>query len=410
MVTLISRLRSYRRAAHYNITHIRRQSFYALPQAHWTSLAKPPFNILNTLSAVDDAIDANAEIAEAIALSAVQSFVSPSVFEREIAIGNTQIDHVPPWKGKASSTDLDKARSTIRQFYRDWSAEGAAEREACYQPVIKALAEEYQSIAAAQRHQVRVLVPGAGLGRLVFELCAEGYTVEGNEISYHQLMASSYILNHSKAGEQLPLYPWALSFSNHTRRQHQLRRVMIPDVHPGTALNAASEGKEVHAFERMSMSAADFCVLYSEIDQQGKYDVVATVFFIDTAPNLIRYIEAIRNTLKIGGIWVNLGPLLWHFENNPPGQNSRKQKEGSGNDPSLNSADTSNQGIGEVGSVEFTDEEVTQLLEYMGFKIESHSTGEITTGYVQDPESMLSNVYRPSFWIARRVQDSSNAG
>ena len=32
-----------------------------------------------------------------------------------------------------------------------------------------------------------------------------------------------------------------------------------------------------------------------------------------------RYVETIKNCLKSGGIWTNIGPLLWHFENNAPG-------------------------------------------------------------------------------------------
>jgi hypothetical protein len=69
----------------------------------------------------------------------------------------------------------------------------------------------------------------------------------------------------------------------------------------------------------MSMSASDFICLYNDEEHKDVYDAIATVFFIDTAPNLIRYIETIKNCLKAGGIWSNIGPLLWHFENNAPG-------------------------------------------------------------------------------------------
>ena len=47
------------------------------------------------------------------------------------------------------------------------------------------------------RHDVRVLVPGAGLGRLAFEIARLGYAAEGNDFSYHMLMGSNYILNGS---------------------------------------------------------------------------------------------------------------------------------------------------------------------------------------------------------------------
>ena len=40
---------------------------------------------------------------------------------------------------------------------------------------------------------------------------------------------------------------------------------------------------------------------------------MACSFFIDTANNIISYIERIFYVLKPGGFFVNLGPLLYHF-------------------------------------------------------------------------------------------------
>ena len=42
---------------------------------------------------------------------------------------------------------------------------------------------------------VSILVPGAGLGRLAFELAKCGYTCQGNEFSMFMLLASNFILN-----------------------------------------------------------------------------------------------------------------------------------------------------------------------------------------------------------------------
>jgi carnosine N-methyltransferase len=57
------------------------------------------------------------------------------------------------------------------------------------------------------------------------------------------------------------------------------------------------------------------------VDRIGDWDVVATCFFIDTAKNIIQYLEIIHKILKPGGTWINIGPLLYHFENTP-GENS----------------------------------------------------------------------------------------
>ena len=46
----------------------------------------------------------------------------------------------------------------------------------------------------------------------------------------------------------------------------------------------------------------------------GSYDYVATNFFIDTAPNILDYIETIVHVLKEDGVWVNHGPLQWHAD------------------------------------------------------------------------------------------------
>lgn len=313
--------------AHYNTTHLRRQSYYALPQSHWQLLAAPPFSYLDTLSAIDDAIDENADLAMAILHNGLESFGFP--------FGEHSIKDTEPWRGTATSADLDKARSTIRQFYRDWSEEGAPERAASFEPVLEDLRAERLTLKGTS---MNVLVPGAGLARLVFELCKDGFNVEGNEISYHQLLASSYILNHCPRPKTHTIYPWIHNFSNHTSRTAHLQSVQIPDVHPGTDLRrgrlplerAEKEDSATAAPQpgEMTMSASDFLSLYGDEAHKETYSAVATIFFLDTAPNPIRYVEAVRNCLKTGGIWTNVGPLLWHFENNPPGHAGSKTDSG----------------------------------------------------------------------------------
>lgn len=42
---------------------------------------------------------------------------------------------------------------------------------------------------------IKILVPGAGLGRLAFEIAKLGYTCQGNEFSLFMLLASQFVLN-----------------------------------------------------------------------------------------------------------------------------------------------------------------------------------------------------------------------
>ncbi|KXH68433.1 hypothetical protein CSAL01_11093 [Colletotrichum salicis] len=396
----------YAKVAHFNVTHLRRQSFYALPQAHWQLLAAPPFNFLDTLERTDDAIESNAELARAIAHNGLRSF-------HLVPEGSAEEPKLPdPWVGVAKHGDTDKARSTLRQFYRDWSAEGAAERSVCYGPVLHALDRERKarqsssSSAAADAaaaaapvtaEPLKVLVPGAGLGRLVYDLCLNGHDAEGNEISYHQLLASSYILNCTKQAGQHKIYPWVHSFSNHRTRANHLRSCAVPDIHPATELAQAQAVQQVSGtgIGSMSMCAADFLCLYADEEHFEAYDAVATVFFLDTAPNLIRYLETIHHALRPGGVLINFGPLLWHFENNAPGNHGR-DTDGDGDHDANNSS-----GIADPGSFELSDDEVMALVERVGFVVEKRETG-IEAPYIHDGESMLHTTYRASFWVARK--------
>ena len=60
------------------------------------------------------------------------------------------------------------------------------------------------------------------------------------------------------------------------------------------------------------MCAGEFLESYS--DQENEWDCVLTCFFIDTAPVIIEYIDVIYKILKPGGVWINLGPLLYHWQ------------------------------------------------------------------------------------------------
>lgn len=254
---------------------------------------------------------------------------------------------------------------------------------------MRTLQEERTKRASAEplsSHPLKVLVPGAGLGRLVFDLCLNGYEAEGNEISYHQLLASSYILNSCPAAGQHTIHPWIHTFSNHQTRANHLRGYAIPDIHCATELGRAEQKDK--PIGSMTMVAADFLCLYSDEAHEESYDAVATVFFLDTAPNLIRYLETIFWCLKPGGILINNGPLLWHFENNVPGS---RDADGE--------VDTS--GIADPGNFELTDDEVMALVEDIGYRVEKRETG-LHAPYIHDPDSMLSTTYRTSFWVARK--------
>ena len=147
----------------------------------------------------------------------------------------------------------------------------------------------------------------------------------------------------------------------------------------------------------MSMATGDFCVLYSQSEYANTFDVVTSVFFIDTAPNVIRYIETVRNCLKPGGLWINLGPLLWHHAPHKDDDDEKREKKAK--------VQVDDAGIGDPGSVELSNEEVLALVQHFRFTIETEESGNFETGYMTNPRSMLQSNYRPSFWTARKKEN-----
>jgi len=105
-------------------------------------------------------------------------------------------------------------------------------------------------------------VPGAGLGRLAFEIARLGFKCQGNEFSLHMLFTSNFILNKCEEIEQFTIYPNASSWSNNLKFNDQIRSVKFPDISP------IESGSDLFQF---SMTAGDFQEIYNE---KGKiYDL-----------------------------------------------------------------------------------------------------------------------------------------
>ena len=60
-----------------------------------------------------------------------------------------------------------------------------------------------------------------------------------------------------------------------------------------------------------SMAQGEFMDVFG--DDHKKWDCIVTCFFIDTAHNVLDYMHAFNKILKVGGLWVNIGPLHWHY-------------------------------------------------------------------------------------------------
>ncbi|KAJ6636013.1 Carnosine N-methyltransferase [Pseudolycoriella hygida] len=258
--------------------------------------------------------------------------------------------------------DLDKVLVTLKQFARDWSSDGEEERTQCYKPIIDEVLHQFNP-NEVDVSQIKILVPGAGLGRLTYELARRGYYCEGNEFSLFMLIASNFVLNKCVIDNQYTIYPWVHQYVNNAKREDQVKSITFPDVSP-------TQDPPTGEFH---MIAGDFLQVYKEVDY---WECVATCFFIDCANNVAEFIQNIYNILKPGGIWINLGPLLYHY------------------------SDMHNE-----GSVEPTYEDLIIIIKSLGFEIIKNQTG-VKTKYAQNPRSMQQSEYLSVFFVCRKPLES----
>lgn len=158
--------------------------------------------------------------------------------------------------------------------------------------------------------------------------------------------------------------PFLGSWSHHAVEADHHRALSFPEV----PVNASS----------VVLVEGDFISVFN--DKKAHYDVVITYFFIDTARNLMSYFDTIKMVLKRGGLWINLGPLLY--------------------------------GTGPF--VQLTLEEIVDVTEAMNFEYldTSEECGELTlpgrkvrgmyATYNFDERALTQNAYRGQFWVARR--------
>jgi len=258
------------------------------------------------------------------------------------------------------NVNLDKVRSTLHQCVRDWSDLGLPERRMCYEPILRSLCEFFPT--ESERSKIKVLNPGCGLGRLTWEIAKLGFVSQGNEFSYHMLLCSNLILNHAKQQNEFTIYPWIDSVHNVWRFRDQCRKVNIPDQNPRSLPKGAT----------FSMVAGEFLEVYSE---PNSWDVVVTCFFIDTARNVFDYLKTLSLIIPPGGFWINLGPLLYHFED---------MKE---------------------ASVELTYEELRAIIPQFGFEFIKENLG-VSSTYARNELSMLQTAYNSAFFCCRRKPDT----
>lgn len=231
---------------------------------------------------------------------------------------------------KKETDGYDTALQVIHHTTRDWTVGAAPCREETTGWIVRAIIEyssHYDSSHYDECDGLRVLVPGAGLGRLAYEIstCKDlvdmGVVpyVEANDSSVTMVFAAHNILKilqrQQEEGQRSQfkstIFPF-LSDSqvNEIDARKRFEMEAFPDESAIKSYNCYFDLSGTHP--KLSFTIGDFVSTYSQQAKQNQYHAVATSFFIDTATNIYEYIFIMKHILSDNGIWVNCGPVQWH--------------------------------------------------------------------------------------------------
>ncbi|KAF4312315.1 hypothetical protein GTA08_BOTSDO12274 [Botryosphaeria dothidea] len=334
-----------------------RNSYKKIPKKQ-RSLVESKIRYSKKLNTVDHLILKNAEIAHAIVNHGLD-FYEIDMKELEDFVDETQDEPTGD-----SKTNVLQA---MKHFVRDWSEEGLHERQPTFPCIVNAIQREFPVETRTENAApIKVLVPGAGLGRLAHEIAAlEGFEVTANEWSSYMNLAYRYLLTLTTLNSAT-LHPFVDWWSHRTTTTSLTRSITFPDTLPSDTRSP------------VLLVEGDFTTVLTP--SAGTFDTVLTLFFIDTAKNILSYLETIHAMLKPGGVWINFGPLLY------------------GTNPSL----------------QLSLDEVFALAEGLGFVFEEASAecGDVTVEglktrgkevpYGSDKESLARNAYLAQHWVARK--------
>ncbi|BGP54639.1 hypothetical protein JCM8202v2_002226 [Rhodotorula sphaerocarpa] len=257
-----------------------------------------------------------------------------------LAFAQARRDGVPIGLRSQFWRENGRVVETLKHFVRDWSADGQREREVLFPPILEALEREF-----ANPELRKVLLPGCGLARLAYEIAEKGFDTDANDYSHFMGVASRLIFEIARVPDQYEVAPYLHSFSHHRSSANLLRTVSFPDLVPRRDV-------------KLNFVPGDFLELFRA---PNTHDAVVTLFFIDTT---------LFGLLKPGGIWINIGPLLYY--GNP--------------------------------AMELPLEDVLRLVKLVGFEVlEQRELKQAP--YTADDLSMYTFAYDCAFWVARKPID-----
>ena len=263
-------------------------------------------------------------------------------------------------------SEINKLQSTLKLFIRDWTIEGKKERDLTYNPIIEEI-KKYYGENNDKNKNVKILMPGGGLCRLAYDIGKLGFDIDVIEVSYYMIICTDFIFNSNISMNSYKIQPLIHSFNCLKYENSPFQTFDFPDENICEIMNSSNFGK-------INIIPGDFVKSFK--DKKNVYECIVTSFFIDTANNIIEFIEIIYDLLKKDGIWINVGPLLYHFHD-----------------------------IKNEISIELSWEELRKVILKFGFEIKNEKIIDSTYSSVE--ERLKTTIYSCIFFTAVKKENNN---
>lgn len=245
---------------------------------------------------------------------------------------------------------------SICHYSRDWAVEPCREIEPLLQYIRKQCSDLNSSKTLA-------IVPGSGLGRIAHSLATETKFSSVHAVEYSWLMVLMNEFIYSKvSSEKVKIYPYLHTYSNHLSLMDQIRSVEIQH--------------SIKLPQSLQIHHGDFTefdiLTHLKIKESPENLVLVTCFFLDTAENLIEYLQTInRISDNFHGTvrWINVGPLKF----------------------------------GTAAKIEVSNEELKMLIQSMGWKFTDEQKPQLL-GYLTDTLGLWQGYYNVTMWTAEKLK------
>lgn len=292
------------------------------------------------LNTVDEYFEKNNVITSAIVNNAIQKY----------EIQEFELTAVEQQARSSKRNNYFRVVESLCHYSRDWSVQENEE----ITPLLNYIKEKLQS---EKNQNTTVIVPGSGLGKVAHTLASEMNfsSVHAIEFSWLMTLMNEFVYAKMNTGQHLNVYPFLHTYSNHLKTEDQFRSVEIQ----------CSLKKPTN----LSLHTTDFTQFdVKSLDSVSENVAFVTCFFLDTAENLVEYIQTINrisSSFKGTKKWVNVGPLKY----------------------------------GSAAQIELSDEELKILLNTMGWKIIDEQKPELL-GYLTDKKGLWQGYYNVTKWTA----------